>query len=197
MATVALGMVGALLAVSPAGATERFGKWAPAVRAYAYVNDDGRAGTLDPNDVGDVSVSYDRWGSASSDDPSAPGMDASRVDGDVARCAARNLDAQTMRVTMQNAYPGYTCSFVMVTINKMGVKLVIDNIEINVDPALQLTEIDTPQIGDVLKQRRRLYGTYAVTVLQEAMQGATLEFDIRISLAHPQRRRHALRCCNG
>jgi hypothetical protein len=57
-------------------------------------------------------------------------------------------------------------------------------------------EFDTPEPGDELKKRRRLYGTYAVTVLQEAPQGETLEFDIKISFTYPGWRRTPPRCCH-
>jgi hypothetical protein len=71
----------------------------------------------------------------------------------------------------------------LVTVNRAGVKLIVDGIDINVDSTLELAEVDAPVLGDELKRRRRLYGTYAVTVLQEAAQGETLEFEINISFA--------------
>ena len=192
---IIVGLLATLLAAVPASATGRHGRWAPAVRIYAYANDDGRARTADPGDVGDISDGYDRWGIRSSDDPSEPGMDPHRLDGDVARCKARRVDPQTLRMRIQNAYPGYTCSFVVVTVNRTGVKLVVDDIRIEVDPALELIPLASLDIGDELKRRRRLHGTYAVRVLQEAPQGETLEFDIQIDFTHPDWRPKPPKCC--
>lgn len=193
---VALGLLATLLVATPASATHSRGKWAPAIRVYARTNDDGRAGSADATDVGDISLGYDRWGYRSSDDPIAPGMDSERIRGDVARCQASRIDAQTVRMRIDNVYPGYTCSFVLVTVNKAGVKLVVDDIDIRVDPTLEFVELDAPVEGDVLKSRRRLYGSYAVTVLQEAPQGETLEFDIKISFTYQRWRRPPPRCCH-
>ena len=194
--TFALGVLASVLVAAPASATYGHGKWAPAVRVFAYTNDDGRATNADPTDVGDISSGYDRWRRRSSDDPIEPGMDAERIIGDVARCKARNIDAHTVRMRIQNAYPGYVCSFVVVTVNKAGVRLVIDEITVDVDPTLELIELDVPVEGDKLKRRRRMHGTYAVRVLQEAPQGETLEFDIEISFAYDRWRRRPPKCCH-
>lgn len=194
VAAIALGMLASILVAAPASATSRHGKWAPAVRVYARTNDDGRPTNADPADVGDISSGYDRWGTRSSDDPIEVGMGADRIVGDVARCRSHRIDAQTVRMSIQNSYPGYTCSFVVVTVNRAGVKLIVDDINIDVDPTLELAEVDVPVVGDELKRRRRLYGTYAVTVLQEAPQGETLEFDIEISFVYDHRRRPP-KCC--
>lgn len=191
-----IGVMATLLVAAPASATSEGGKWAPAVRVYARTNDDGRAGNTDPGDVGDLSAGYDHWGLKSSDDPIAAGMGAERILGDVARCKASSIDPQTVRMRIQNVYPGYTCTFVLVTVNKAGVKLIVDEIDIDVDSTLELAELDAPEPGDELKKRRRLYGTYAVTVLQEAPQGETLEFDINISFTYPGWRRPPPRCCH-
>lgn len=193
--SVVLGLLAILLGAIPASATHGHGKWAPAVRIFAWTNDDGRPGHLDPGDVGGISPAYDRWGHRSSDDPTAPGMDPGRIDSDVARCKAIRIDQRTVRIRVQNAYPGYVCTFTAVSINKAGVKLVLDEITINVGDGLTLTELDALQVGDTVKQRRRLYGTYAVTVLQEAPEGETLEFDIEMSFT--KRDRHPPpKCCN-
>ncbi len=178
---LALGLLAALFVAAPASANRGEGKWAPAVRVYAHTNDDGRAGITDPSDVGDISDGYDRWGLLSSDDPIEPGMDAARIIGDVAWCKAQSIDADTVRMRIENVYPGYTCTFTVVTVNRAGVNLIVDQIDIDVDATLELVELDAPAEGDYIKSWRRLCGTYAVTVLQEAPQGETLEFDIEIS----------------
>jgi hypothetical protein len=195
VASLVLGLLATLLIAVPASATGGR-KWAPAVRVFAYTNDDGRPGHSDPGDLGNISSAYDRWALSSSDDPTAPGMDATRIDSDVARCKAWSINMETVRVRIQNAYPGYTCTFTFVTINKAGVKLMVDEINIDVDPTLELVELDTAAVGDHIKERRRLYATYAVTVLQEAPQGATLDFDIEIAYIEHRQRRPAPKCCH-
>lgn len=193
--SLVLGLLAALLVAVPAGATGGHGRSAPAVRIFARTNDDGRAGRADPGDTGGISAEYDRWGHRSSDDPTELGLDPNRISSDVARCKAIRIDKQTMRVRIQNAYPGYVCSFTVVTVNRAGAKLVLDDILIDVDPGLELEEIDGPAPGDVLKRRRSLHGAYGVTVLQEAPQGETLEFDIEFSFV----RRHwrpPPKCCH-
>ena len=192
--SVALGLLIILLAAVPASATGG-GKWWPALRVHAFANDDGRAGSVDPGDIGDITASYDRWGRRSSDDPHEPGMDAGRLDGDVARCKAKRIDAATMRMRIQNAYPGYTCTFMIAAVSRIGGKLVVDDIRIEADPTLELTTLDGPEIGDELKRRRKLYGTYAVTVLQEAPQGETLEFDIELDFTYLGWRGNPPKCC--
>lgn len=193
-ASLVMGLLATLLVASPASATDH-SKWAPAIRVFAHTNDDGRPGPADPGDIGGTSSAYDRWGLRSSDDPIGPGMDANRIDSDVARCKARSIDRGAVRVTIWNAYPGYTCTFRVVTINRAGVKLVVDDVWIGADDSLELVELEAVTEGDVLKRRRRHHGTYAVTALQEAPQGDTLEFEIEISYINLDRRRPPPKCC--
>jgi hypothetical protein len=179
----------------PAEANGALSRWAPQVRVWALTNDDGRPTQADPSDVGDISDGYDRWDLRSSDDPATPGMDSSRLGNDVARCRATRIGPQKARLRIQNVYAGYVCSFVVVTVNRGGVNLVVDDIRIDVDPALELIPLATPDIGDELKRRRRLHGTYAVRVLQDAPQGENLEFDIQVDFTHPDWRPKPPKCC--
>jgi len=177
--SVALGLLAILLAVVPASASGSRRSW-PALWVHAYANDDGRAEWGDPGDVGDVTASYDRWGRSSSDDPSEPGMDAERVDGDVARCEVRQIDTMTLRVRMQNAYPGYTCTFVVSVYSRIRGTVVLSDIRIDSEPALELGTLDSFEVGEELARGRKVYGTYSLTVLQEAPQGATLDLGLEL-----------------
>lgn len=194
--SVVIGLIAVALFAVPASANRHYTKTAPAVHVHVYANDDGRVSWADPGDVGDISEAYDRWGHLSSDDPNEAGMDASRLDGDVARCGAGNIGPQAIRMYVQNAYPGYVCTFAVVTLNRAGVNLVVEDIRIDVDTTLDLTTIAGPAVGDELKRRHRFVSVYSVRVLQEAPQGDTLEFDIEIEFAQP--RHHPIpprRCC--
>lgn len=181
IAVILLGMVVSLVVAVPAVATDGGGKYGPSVRIRVQTNDDGRPSRIDPNDVGGISAAYDRWGRRSSDDPVAIGMTAARTDSDVARCKAIRKNADTFRVVIRNAYPGYACTFAVTTRNRSGVKLVVDDVSIGADPTLDLMTIDGPAEGDVLMKGRRTHGTYAVVVNQETPQDETLEFDVVVS----------------
>jgi hypothetical protein len=187
-------LLATLTVAAPAAATHGYGKWGPALRFWVSTNDDGSAGRLDPGDVGGISAAYDRWGYRSSDDPTEAGMNPTRIDSDVARCKTVRLDSNTVRVKIQNAYPGYSCTFAAVTINRSGRKLVVDDVTVDIDQGLELVELEGPESGDFLKNWRRLLGIYAVTVLQEAPQGEALDFEIEVSFVerHP---RPPFKCC--
>lgn len=189
-----LGMIASLLAVAPAAATGGGGKYSPSVTVRVQTNDDGRPGRLDPHDVGDISAAYDRWGPRSSDDPDEVGMTPTRTDSDVARCKASRKDRETFRVTIQNAYPGYACTFRVVTINRAGVNLIVDEVSMGVDPTLDLISVDGPSEGDVLRKGRRIRATYGVIVNQETPQQDSLEFDVVVSYVEKPKRIKPSKC---
>lgn len=185
----------ATLAIAvPAAATHGHSKWGPALRFWVATNDDGTAGPWDPGDVGGISPAYDRWNHRSSDDPIEIGMDAARIDSDVARCRAIRIDSTTVRVKVQNGYPGYSCTFTAVTVNRTGSELVVDDVTVEVDQGLQLVELAGPEPGDILKNWHRTRGVYAITVLQEAPQGEALDFEIEVSFIK-RHRRPPSKCC--
>ncbi len=195
IASVVLGLLATLLAPTPAMATGGGGKAAPAVRMTVQTNDDGRIGGQDRGDVGGISAVYDRWDDASSDDPTEPGMDAARIDSDVGRCSSFKLDRDTTRVRIQNAYPGYVCTFAVVTVNKAGVRLIVDDVLISADPTLELVTIYGPTAGDVLKRRKRIHAMYAVVVTQATPQAEMLEFLIEVSFVVKRDRPPPSKCC--
>ncbi|MDJ0954189.1 MAG: hypothetical protein QNJ81_10970 [Acidimicrobiia bacterium] len=194
IASLALGLLAALLIAVPAAATGGHHKWAPALRVLMWTNDDGRARHADPGDTGVASPAYDRWGHRSSDDPTEVGMDPARIDSDVARCKAIRVGRSTFRLRIQNAYPGYACTFRVVTVNRVGSTLVVDRVIIDPEPGIELVELSGPSEGDIVKPWRRIRGTYGVTVLQEAPQGETLEFDIEVSFIK-RHKRPPVKCC--
>ena len=188
------GMIASLLAVAPAAATGGGGKYSPSVTVRVQTNDDGSPGRLDPDDVGDISTAYDLWGRRSSDDPVEIGMTATRTDSDVARCSATRKDRNLFRVAIQNGYPGYACTFRVATINRAGVKLVVDEVSVGVDPTLDLITVDGPSVGDVLRKGRRDRGTYAVIVNQETLQQESLEFDVVVAYVEKPTRIKPSKC---
>ncbi len=194
IASLALGLLAALLFAVPAGATGGHYKWGPAIRVWVATNDDGRPSHADPADTGVASPAYDRWGQRSSDDPTEVGMDPARLDSDVARCKAIRINSSSFRLRIQNAYPGYSCTFRVTTVNRTGSKLVVDEVIVGSEAGIELVELEGPAEGDVVKPWRRVRGIYAITVLQEAPQGETLEFDIEVSFIK-RHDRPPSKCC--
>ncbi|MCP3994566.1 MAG: hypothetical protein GY722_05805, partial [bacterium] len=161
---------------------------------WVATNDDGRAGRADPGDTGATSIAYDRWDDRSSGDPVEVGMDPPRLESDVARCKAIRLDSSTFRLKIQNAYPGYACTFRVTTVNRTWSRLAVDEIIMDPEPGIELVELSGPSEGNVVKPWRRVRGTYGVTVLQEAPQGDVIEFDIEVTFIK-RHRRPPSKCC--
>jgi hypothetical protein len=175
--SLALGMLFIGLA-SPATATVPFGRWAPTLRLFAATNDDGWPGRSDPADVGWVSAGYDRWGSSSSDDPAAVGMDPIRQNADVARCMIVPAGPSRVEVRIDNAYPGYVCTIEVSTVNRSRQRLAVDAVTAHVVDSLNLYTITAPEHGDVVKPWRHQNALYAIEVTQAAPEGEELHLEI-------------------
>jgi hypothetical protein len=108
----------------------------------------------------------------------------------VGECRASVDSSDTVRVTIQNAYPGYRCR-VWVKVRNLGCRDVRRaSVSISAPAALAVTEV-SPARCYVLKPGDQKYEVYDVRVLQAAREGTTYRFVIRTTFME------ALQGCHG
>ncbi len=183
VASALLGLLATSIMVAPASATYTPGRLGPAARVSIYTNDDGVVRADDVTDVGDISSAYDVWGTTSSGDPTEAGMDAARLDYDVARCAASSTDRSGVRLEINAAYPGYVCSFTVVIVKRAVSGFILDGVSVVSDTGLELVQIDAWTSRDGPKHPRYAFYTYAVTITDEAPPDDTLLFEVDLTAA--------------
>ena len=167
---------------------------------WVVSNDDGSTdnispyGTIDPGDDGG-GTGYDRWGTESSDDPSAnqtAGQPCDRYDKDVAKTEAVKIDDYNIQVTLTNSYPCYYPTIFYGMIND-GTRtatvesIVVDenfhpNEEDNVaDDIPELTVIvGGISVGQMIDVGEEVMGNLAIHVEQVALQNHTYTIRVRI-----------------
>lgn len=146
----------------------------------ASTNDDGRLGLWDVTDDGNPSTGYDRWGRSSSDDPTDLGMAPSRMDYDIARCSTWQQSSDRIRVLIENAYPGYGCTFVLVSLARSGEQLEVDEVTVETTPGIVVTPLGVPTYG-IAKLWSGYRAAYGVTIGDGVGDGQSLEFEIQIT----------------
>ena len=110
-------------------------------------------------------------------DPSDNGIDPGNGK-PVGSCMASPNSSGTVRVTIQNGYPGYVCR-VWVKIRNTGCKDVRrQSVSISAPSALAVTEV-SPRQCYVLRPGDQRYEVYDALVLQSAQELATYQFSIR------------------
>jgi uncharacterized repeat protein (TIGR01451 family) len=171
----------ALVAAWPGAARAAIEDEIPALIDFvtAWTNDDGHVDGADVGDVGEVNAIYDAWLGDSSVDPSGPGYPADRTTKDVARCTATiAADPDFVDVTVQNAYPGYVCTFTAEIENRAAFPATVQTRSIGVPPEVTLTEIEGLPVGSVISPGAAVNVTFSATVLQEAGQNSEYTFQI-------------------
>jgi hypothetical protein len=115
----------------------------------------------------------------SSRDPADNGIDpgnGKRVGG----CVASLSSSGTVRVTIQNGYPGYVCR-VWVKVKNVGCRDVRrQSVSISAPSVLQVTEV-SPRQCYVLRAGDQRFEVYDVLVLQAAHELATYQFTARLT----------------
>ena len=145
----------------------------------AWTNDDGSVDGPDTGDVGETDAVYDVWSGDSSVDPAAPGHGSARTAKDVARCTAViGTDPDFVDVDLDNAYPGYVCTFTADIENRAAFPATVQTRTIGVPPEITLTEIEGLPVGSVIAPGTVASVTYAATVLQQAGQNSEYTFQI-------------------
>jgi len=108
----------------------------------------------------------------------------------VGRCLASPVGTGTVRVSITNGYPGYTCR-VWVKVRNVGCKAVRrQSVAITAPPELAVTEV-SPQPCLVLQPGQERFEAYDVRILQSAEETAVYQFMIRETF------REALSGCGG
>ncbi len=182
-------LLAALSLVWPVGSTQATEPAPPPLAGVSFIdawtNDDGSVDDADTNDVGDVNETFDAHGEASSDDPSAEGLDPRRYDKDVALCTAtvRSADPSYVDVTVVNGYPGYVCTFAVTFENGTAVPAgVVPAVIVN-DPGLDVSQITAPALPSLLGPGDQATGLFAVRIEESAPQDSTLTFSITLVIS--------------
>ncbi len=180
-------LVWSVVPLGPAGASSNYELLSLAGVGFidAWTNDDGSVDDADTNDVGDVNETFDAHGEASSDDPSAEGLNPPRYDKDVALCTAtvRSADPSYVDVTVVSGYPGYVCTFAVTFENGTGVPAGVVPAVIVSDPGLDVSQITTPALPSLLGPGDQATGLFAVRIEESAPQDSTLTFSITLVIS--------------
>jgi len=125
-------------------------------------------------------------------DPDDDGMDPD-YDKDVARCEAHIINSQTIRVTVNNSYPSYTCHFWTKIKNQGWIRLRRRTPVITAPPELTV-EWDDGGCG-VLSQGKSLTEGFTVHVEQSADEEASYQFTIEMKFVEAKYCRRYWRKC--
>ncbi len=182
-------LLAALSLVWPVGSTQATEPAPPPLAGVGFIdawtNDGGSVDDADTNDVGDVNETFDAWGTDSSDDPSAEGLDLPRYDKDVALCSAtvRGADPSYVDVTVVNGYPGYVCTFAVTFENGTAVPASVVPAVIAFDPGLDVSQITPLALPSLLGPGDQATGLFAVRIEESAPQDSTLTFSITLVIS--------------
>lgn len=158
---------------------------------WAVSNDDGSEtsippyGTIDPGDGGGGTL-YDRWGTDSSNDPSAPqqmGEPCARYDKDVARTTA-HMDGEGREITVlvENAYPSYYPTvFFGIRGPDWGPTSIMSIVIENPHPDVLTVTTSGIHVGQPIPAGEEVVGAAHVHVEQPAEQNAIYAFRIIIT----------------
>jgi len=103
-------------------------------------------------------------------------------DKDVASCTVEvSQDHQTITVTINNAYPSYSCDIDYDILNKGSIPVKIQSITINA-PSEVTVEVTGISVGDQIDPDQLIHGDLHIHVEQTAAQGATYTFTVDILL---------------
>lgn len=114
---------------------------------------------------------------ACSDTGTDPGYDK-----DVASCSVElSADTETMTVTIDNAYPCYTCVITYDIVNTGTIPVKIQSITVTNPDEVTVT-IESPKVGDQIDAGHPEAGNLLIHVEQAADPGATYTFSVEILL---------------
>lgn len=113
---------------------------------------------------------------AGTDDP--PGTLDPTYTKDVASCVATVVSDEVVAVTIDNAYPSYTCTFTVTVQNTGRLDIKLNPLEIDAPPVLTVTDLSN-DAGIELGGGDRVTEAFSVHTEQPAVQGATYTFAVR------------------